>query len=89
MIVKLRESHIAKLERLRKKEKGDEAHEEDTRDREMVCRFAFFSINSFSYTVGTYLVVSKQTKALLGGTVTLFLLGQKPVSNLSFPERCL
>ena len=39
MIVKLRESHIAKLERLRKKEKSDEANEEDTRDREMVCLF--------------------------------------------------
>ena len=37
MIVKLRESHIAKLERLRKKEKNEEANEEDTRDREMVC----------------------------------------------------
>eukprot|EP00794_Sanderia_malayensis_P018958 gene18958-20864_t len=35
MIVKLRESHIAKLERLRKKEKTDEFNEEDTKDREM------------------------------------------------------
>ena len=37
MIVKLRESHIARLERLRKKEKTGEADEEDTKDREMVC----------------------------------------------------
>jgi len=35
MIVKLRESHIARLERLRKKEKTGEADEEDTKDREM------------------------------------------------------
>ena len=45
MIVKLRESHIAKLERLRKKEKGGEIDEEDTKDREMVCKF--FPIGSF------------------------------------------
>ena len=37
MIVKLRESYIAKLERMRKKEKGGEGEEEDTKDREMVC----------------------------------------------------
>ena len=36
MIVKLRESHIAKLERLRKKEQQDESHEEDSKDREIV-----------------------------------------------------
>ncbi|XP_065064430.1 kinesin-like protein KIF15 isoform X2 [Rhopilema esculentum] len=35
MIVKLRESYIAKLERMRKKEKGAEGEEEDTKDREM------------------------------------------------------
>ena len=47
MIVKLRESHIARLERLRKKEKTGEADEEDTKDREMVC--LFIKISTFPF----------------------------------------
>ena len=61
MIVKLRESHIAKLERLRKKEKSGEVDEEDTKDREMVCWFLQSILSSFHfkfYIASSYCVYS-------------------------------